>query len=72
MALEDPKEKWSSAVATVRIGATAAEGGTRSREVVLGGETTLPFLHFEGASPNMPVVAMEVLDCPPRDWPRPC
>ena len=70
MAFEDPKEKWSSAVATVRIGATAAEGGTRSREIVLGGETTLPFLHFEGASPNKPVVAMEVLDRPPQDWPE--
>jgi acetyl-CoA decarbonylase/synthase complex subunit delta len=70
MALEDPKEKWSSAVATVRIGATAADGGTRSREIVLGGETTLPFLHFEGATPNKPVVAMEILDTPPRDWPE--
>ena len=70
MAIEEPKEKWSSAVATVRIGATAAEGGTRGRELVLGGETTLPFQHFEGATPNKPVVAMEVLDSPPQDWPE--
>ncbi|MGC8861633.1 MAG: CO dehydrogenase/acetyl-CoA synthase subunit delta [Armatimonadota bacterium] len=70
MAVEEPLEKWSTAVATVRIGATPAEGGTRGREVVLGGETTLPFMHFEGASPNKPVVAMEVLDVPPREWPE--
>jgi len=70
MAVEEPLEKWSTAVAAVRIGATPAEGGTRAREVVLGGETTLPFLHFEGATPNKPVVAMEVLDIAPREWPE--
>jgi len=70
MALEDPKEKWSTTVATVRIGATPELGGTRACEVVLGGETTLPFLHFEGDTPNKPVVAMEVLDRAPSDWPE--
>jgi len=69
MGLEDPKEKWASSVATTRIGATPEEGGTRGSTISLGGETTLPFLHFEGETPNKPVVAMEVLDVKPTDWP---
>jgi len=69
MALEDPKEKWSSTVATVRIGATPADGGTRGSVVTLGGHSTLPFLHFDGETPHAPVLAMEVLDCAPTDWP---
>ena len=70
MAVEEPREKWSGAVAAVRIGATSEEGGTRRSVVTLGGEATLPFLHFEGATPNPPVVAMEVLDVEPQDWPE--
>lgn len=69
MAFEQPKERWSSTVAAVSVGATAAEGGTRGSSVTLGGAATLPFLHFEGATPNKPVIAMEVLDIEPTDWP---
>lgn len=65
MPFEMPLEKWRSAVNQVTIGATAAEGGTRTRTITVGGEPTLPFLGFEGAAPNLPVVAMEVLDLPP-------
>ena len=64
-----PKEKWSGRVRAITLGATAAEGGTRSHTVTVGGETTLPFLHFEGEIPNRPVVAIEVVDRRPADWP---
>ena len=63
MALEDPKEKWSGGVAVVSIG----EGGG---SVTVGGEPTLPFLAFEGGVPNRPVVAMEVYDTEPVEWPE--
>jgi len=66
--VEQVIEKWSSQVTTVTIGATKEEGGTRQSTVKVGGETTLPFLHAEGAVPNRPVIAMEVHDVPPRDW----
>ena len=69
MAIEEPIEKWSTAVAGVTIGAMAAEGGTRGSTITIGGSATLPFLHFEGATPNKPVVAMEILDSEPTDWP---
>jgi acetyl-CoA decarbonylase/synthase complex subunit delta len=70
MVLEEPKERWSTSVATVSIGAMPSEGGTRGSTVVVGGSTTLPFLHFEGETPCKPVVAMEVLDGKPTDWPE--
>jgi len=63
-----PKEKWTGRVREVTLGATAAEGGTRSRKVVVGGETTLPFLHFEGQIPHRPAIAVEVQDRYPADW----
>ena len=66
--IEVPKEKWSGKVREVTLGATAAEGGTRSRTVTVGGETTLPFLKFEGEIPHPPVIAIEVRDQPPSDW----
>lgn len=68
-AIEIPKEKWSGKVREITLGATAAEGGTRTKTVTVGGETTLPFLHFEGQMPHAPIVAVEVRDQPPADWP---
>jgi acetyl-CoA decarbonylase/synthase complex subunit delta len=52
----------------VTLGATAADGGTRTRTVSVGGETTLPFLHFEGSIPHAPVIGIEVQDAYPADW----
>src|SRR3989338_3538231 len=69
MALELVKEKWSSAVATVVIGATKEEGGSRRSVVKCAGEEGLPFLFAEGKIPNRPVIAMEIFDLEPDDWP---
>ena len=63
MAIEIVKEKYSSPINTVEIGAGA-------KSVKIGGETTLPFLFDEGNMPNAPVVALEILDCEPADWPE--
>ena len=68
MAIEVPKENWSGAVRTVTIGATSGEGGTRSRAVMVGGEKSMPFLHFEADFSHPPVVALEILDKYPSDW----
>ncbi len=67
--MEKAIEKWASKVNEVIIGATEKEGGTRSSLIKVGGATTLPFLHFEGAIPNPPAIAMEVWDMEPPDWP---
>jgi len=68
MAVEIPVEKWTGEVREITLGATADEGGTRSHTVTVGGETTLPFLHFEGEIPNPPRVAIEIADRKPDDW----
>ena len=60
MTVEIPKDSWTGAVQTVTIGATAAEGGSRSHTVTVGGQKALPFMHFEQEAPNPPVVALGV------------
>ena len=61
------KERYTTKVGEVVLGATKAEGGTRSQTITVGGDSTLPFLHFEGEVPNRPVIAMEVQDMVP-EW----
>ena len=69
MEVADIKEKWSNPINTVTIGATSDDGGTRGRTVTIGGETTLPFLTFEGEIPHRPVIAGVVVDVVPEGWP---
>lgn len=64
MPIELIKEKYNGAINTVEIGRPGF------RAVKIGGETALPFLFDEGAIPNPPVVAYEILDCPPDNWPE--
>lgn len=68
MPVEIPKDKWSGGVRANTIGATAADGGTRKQAVTVGGEKTLPFLHFESETPHRPVLALEIKDRRPEDW----
>jgi len=62
-------EKYAGAIVEVTIGATKAEGGTRARSVTVGGAKTAPFMTFEGDPGRRPVVAMDVLDIEPVEWP---
>jgi len=62
MAVTILKEKWTGNVVEMVI-------GWGSGAVKVGGENTLPFLHFEGDMPNEPVAALEVWDMEPPDWP---
>ncbi|HAM38470.1 MAG: acetyl-CoA decarbonylase/synthase complex subunit delta [Elusimicrobia bacterium RIFOXYC2_FULL_34_12] len=68
--MEHVIEKWPGNVYELTIGATKEDGGTRSRKVKAGGINTLPFLHFEGLTPNQPLIAMEVWDIEPSEWPE--
>ena len=58
-----PKETFSGKVLEVDFG---KDGNV----LKVGGENTLPFLTFEGECPNRPVVAYEIQDCLPTDWPE--
>ena len=43
--------------------------GTGAKTIKIGGETALPFHFFDqGAIPNLPHLALEVWDMPPKDW----
>src|SRR3989338_2330690 len=70
MALELMKEKWSGAINVLSLGATKEEGGSRSKIIKIGGEATLPFLFQENSIPYKPVVAWEIWDIAPQDWPQ--
>lgn len=59
------KERYTSKVGEVVLGATSEQGGTRTSTVTVGGDSALPFLHFEGEMQNRPVIAMEVNDIVP-------
>ena len=58
-------DKANVAVRTVTLGGS----GTRTSAVTIGGAEVLPFRHFEGNLGHKPVIAMEVLDAPPKSYP---
>lgn len=68
MPIEIPKDKWTGKVRAITLGATAAEGGTRASVVTVGGETSMPYLHFENPTPNPPRIAVEIKSRKPADW----
>jgi acetyl-CoA decarbonylase/synthase complex subunit delta len=62
MAFTPMKETYSGKVYSVTV-------GTGDGTANFGGENVLPFHSFEGATPNKPVIAYEIQDVPPADWP---
>jgi len=63
MAFEIPKTKYTGKIKEVTL-------GKGDKAITVGGETSYPFYLFEGAMPHLPKIAMEVWDCPPKDWPK--
>ncbi len=62
MAFTAPNETYSGKVYQVEAGI--------DNPIVIGGESVLPFHSFEGNLPNRPVIAYEIQDVPPGDWPE--
>jgi acetyl-CoA decarbonylase/synthase complex subunit delta len=62
-------EKWSGSVSEVTIGALKESGGSRAHVIKIGGQNSLPFLFGEGNIPHAPVIAFEIWDSAPADWP---
>lgn len=69
MTVELVHESWPGRIVTATIGATPADGGTRSRTITVGGHAALPFQPGDAPSPYRPVVALEVFDAVPQEWP---
>lgn len=68
MPIEIPKDKWPGNIREIVIGATSAEGGTRTKTVTIGGGTTMPYLQFEAPTKNKPLIAIEIKSRKPEDW----
>ncbi len=64
MGFEIKKESYSGGIKEISIGKGASA-------IKVGGETCFPFYTFEGNMPNKPVIAMEIWDMEPEDWPEP-
>ena len=63
MGLEIYKESYTGAIKEITL-------GKGDKAVTVGGEACYPFYNFEGDMPHKPVVAMEVWDMEPDEWPE--
>ncbi len=63
MTFEVPETKYNGAIREIPLG----KGGGAA---TVGGETCYPFHLFEGRTPHAPVIAMDVYDMSPEDWPE--
>jgi len=61
MRFELPLEKYSANIREFVL-------GQGEKTVRIGGEDTFPFHSFEGTLPNLPGLALEVLDTEPENW----
>ncbi len=64
MGFEILKESYTGGIKEISI-------GKGENAIKVGGETAYPFYTFEGDMPNKPIIAMEVWDMEPEDWPEP-
>jgi len=61
--LQVPKNTYTGKINVVKL-------GKDDTETAVGGEAALPFYNFEGEIPNKPIIAIEVYDAKPSDWPQ--
>lgn len=57
-----PIQKYPGQIAEVTLGATKSQGGSRRTPIIIGGEKSPAFYTFENATPNMPVISLDVFD----------
>lgn len=62
-------ESFTGSVNRVRLGATKEDGGTRSSTVTVGGARNVVYGGSVDERSEKPVIAMDVLDSKPQDWP---
>ncbi len=70
MELPNVADKWTGGVNEITLGATKDNGGSRQKTVTIGGSKSIPFMDFEGNPGHKPVIAMDIYDTPPDDWPE--
>ena len=63
MGFEITKETYAGSIKGITI-------GKGDNALTVGGQTSYPFYQFEGSMPNKPIIAMEIWDMVPEDWPE--
>jgi len=63
MAFTPPTETYSGKICSVTV-------GMGEKAVTFGGENVFPFHAFDSSVPNRPLIAYEIQDIPPTDWPE--
>ncbi|MFZ3106861.1 MAG: hypothetical protein WA105_05720, partial [Candidatus Hydromicrobium sp.] len=63
MSFQVPKNTYTGKINVIKL-------GKGDIETAVGGEAALPFYSFEGEIPNKPIIAIEVFDSRPSDWPE--
>jgi acetyl-CoA decarbonylase/synthase complex subunit delta len=69
MPVPEIAESFTGSVNRVTLGATKDDGGTRSSTVTVGGARNVVYGGSTKDSGEKPVIAMDVLDSKPEDWP---
>jgi len=62
-------EGFTGSVNRITLGATGGQGGTRGRTVTVGGARNVVYGGSASDAGHRPVIAMDVLDVRPNDWP---
>ena len=57
-----PVEVYPSKIAEVQLGGTKADGGTRGKSLIIGGETSPAFYTFERPTVHPPTITLDVFD----------
>ncbi len=70
MPVPEIAESYTGSVNLVTLGATKEQGGTRSSTVTVGGARNVVYGGSPGQTGQKPVIAMDVLDAKPDDWPE--
>jgi acetyl-CoA decarbonylase/synthase complex subunit delta len=70
MPVPEIAESYTGSVNLVTLGATEEQSGTRSSTVTVGGARNVVFGGSPEEAGEKPVIAMDVLDVKPGDWPE--
>jgi acetyl-CoA decarbonylase/synthase complex subunit delta len=69
MPVPEIAESFAASVNRITLGATKEQGGTRSSTVTVGGARNVVYGGSPEEAGEKPVIAMDVLDTKPGDWP---
>ena len=69
MPIPEIAESFTGSVNKVTLGATKNEGGSRTSTITVGGAKNVVYGGSPDQSGEKPVIAMDVIDSKPEDWP---